>query len=698
MSLYITLDDMIIQGVGSGAVFSTVTKTLTVSDTQFIAAGSAAPIVIQGAGLVGDISFLNCTFTGGTGNRVQFSSVANTTGYATFTNSTFEKISGTISGYGIYASALTADWEGIEIDNSTFGSAATPFTGNAISVDEYADEVNIHDSEFYLGSNDDINGLLIGVDGASSSNPLGNVEILNNSITYIGSMPAGHAVLLGSGVDSGDFKKNTVLSTSLGSGNIGLVVKGESNDIRDNVISAARGIDLKGGNSNTVYNNTVIAKSLYALQLDDSGGGTYSSNNSIKNNIFDASSGTYSIYYSQSYITSNIENALDYNIYNPGSSGIAYDSSNSISNITNLRTMWSVLAAPYNTSDQNSIENTPQLSNLPGNDFSLTVLSPAIDAGIDIGQTIDSAGNPIYGNPDLGPYEFQPTSTIGSNEIDIAGNARIYADGKFRNTEATSGNTADLSITPDGGFGTGDYSEWMDVSISEWNTSGNYAKTWTEESDTIGADPTLHTVGDLAPNGVYILKVDGTQGADISSTDCTSGLCTANGSGEIAFTYTGGYSSHTFTITQYVAPTPTPAPSSSSNSSSSSRSSSPSAPGCSDKAPAGTPDLFQIDRTGKQAKLFFTPVNDSVQSYNIIFGHYDGDERFGGISMQAQNENKGVQSITIDHLDPKASYSFKVISTNGCATGEWSNWLSTGKLQGKTSIFYRYWDKVRNIF
>lgn len=141
-----------------------------------------------------------------------------------------------------------------------------------------------------------------------------------------------------------------------------------------------------------------------------------------------------------------------------------------------------------------------------------------------------------------------------------------------------------------------------------------------------------------------------------------------------------------------------PTSGSGSSGSSSSSSSRPSAPGCSDTAPAGTPDLFQIDRSGSQAKLFFTPVNDHVEKYHVVFGFDDGDERFGGISMPAQNENDGVQALVIDHLDPKASYSFKVISTNGCATGEWSNWLSTSRVKGRLSIFYRYWDQVRNYY
>lgn len=147
--------------------------------------------------------------------------------------------------------------------------------------------------------------------------------------------------------------------------------------------------------------------------------------------------------------------------------------------------------------------------------------------------------------------------------------------------------------------------------------------------------------------------------------------------------------------------TVTEAPSDDGNSGSSSSSSSRSRSRpttCNASKPVGLVDLFQIDRSGNTAKLYFTPVNDHVESYHVVFGYKEGDERFGGINMKAQNENKGVQSILIDHLDPKSPYSFKVVSVNGCAIGDWSSWLSVDRVQAKTSIFYRYWDKVKNIF
>ena len=189
---------------------------------------------------------------------------------------------------------------------------------------------------------------------------------------------------------------------------------------------------------------------------------------------------------------------------------------------------------------------------VPTYDFTLNPFAPGIDAGVVVaGITTDIIGNPIYGTPDLGGYEYQPPYTIGTNNIDITGNIRLYKNGKYRYTTATSSTpTAALTITSVGGFPTGDYSEFLNISISKWHTSGDYAKTWTETSTT--ATSTVHTIGNLKNNTYYSVLVDSTQYASTQS----------NGSGQATFTYSGGYSAHTFDIiedtTAPTAPTSSP--------------------------------------------------------------------------------------------------------------------------------------------
>jgi uncharacterized repeat protein (TIGR03803 family) len=141
-------------------------------------------------------------------------------------------------------------------------------------------------------------------------------------------------------------------------------------------------------------------------------------------------------------------------------------------------------------------------------------------------------------------------------------------------------------------------------------------------------------------------------------------------------------------------PTPTPAPNNSSSTSSSTNQATASPPGCNDVKPLGLADLFQMDRTSSTAKLYFTPVKDHADRYHVIYGHNKGQELYGQISAEVSHEhNDGVQSITINALDPKASYWFKVAPVNGCAVGDWSNWLEAKIANKAVSISYRWFNR-----
>jgi hypothetical protein len=76
-------------------------------------------------------------------------------------------------------------------------------------------------------------------------------------------------------------------------------------------------------------------------------------------------------------------------------------------------------------------------------DFAPRWDSPVIDAGTDVDiEEKDYLGNPIYGPRDIGAIEYQPPYTMGVDPVDIAGNVRVYGDGKFRNTSPPSENVA----------------------------------------------------------------------------------------------------------------------------------------------------------------------------------------------------------------------------------------------------------------
>lgn len=197
----------------------------------------------------------------------------------------------------------------------------------------------------------------------------------------------------------------------------------------------------------------------------------------------------------------------------------------------------------------------PLFVNAGAGNLALQSTSPGIDSGIAIaGVTTDSINNPLYGAPDIGAYEYQPPYTISTHGIDIAAGARIYGDGHFRDVAATSGTTADLSISPAlGTFPTYSSTEtrpvWMDISSITWDNTGNHHKQWIEASTTLGAASTSHIIGDLVANTYYNVSVDSTVGSHITGASCTGGVCLSNAQGKISFTFAGGYSTHTFDVT-----------------------------------------------------------------------------------------------------------------------------------------------------
>jgi hypothetical protein len=136
-------------------------------------------------------------------------------------------------------------------------------------------------------------------------------------------------------------------------------------------------------------------------------------------------------------------------------------------------------------------------------------------------------GDPANGHPFRRPFQGH-TTTINSS-----GTATLQATG-ITDAAATI-QSVPLDITPSDGS--------IDVSVDEWNTSGDYSKEWTE----IGSSHNIeagHMVGDLKPSTYYMVNVD----------DSLFGIYQSNGSGQISFTYDGGYSSHTFNVEEDTVP------------------------------------------------------------------------------------------------------------------------------------------------
>ena len=125
-----------------------------------------------------------------------------------------------------------------------------------------------------------------------------------------------------------------------------------------------------------------------------------------------------------------------------------------------------------------------------------------------------------------------------------------------------------------------------------------------------------------------------------------------------------------------VGATPTPAPSNSTdanNSGSSGGSASPSAPSCTSEKPASAPDLFQINAQATSVTLYFSPSSGHRDRYFVSYGTTAGSEQYGAEFM---NSNNGVIATTVQNLQPKTIYYFKVRAGNGCQPGDWSNSLA----------------------
>lgn len=109
-------------------------------------------------------------------------------------------------------------------------------------------------------------------------------------------------------------------------------------------------------------------------------------------------------------------------------------------------------------------------------------------------------------------------------------------------------------------------------------------------------------------------------------------------------------------------------------------------PRCPMEKPNKAPDLFQIDTTPTTATLYFTPVNNAVTEYRIVYGYSRGEERFG-VSFPSGYYD-GVLSYQINFLEPNSRYYFRVIAVNGCRYGYWSDTLSA-RTNWDFKSFYR---------
>lgn len=175
----------------------------------------------------------------------------------------------------------------------------------------------------------------------------------------------------------------------------------------------------------------------------------------------------------------------------------------------------------------------PKMSGIQTNNFVPDFDSALVDAGMHLGKKSDFLGNPIYGAPDIGAYEFQPPYLMGKNKIDVGAGARIYADGKFRYLSEPTKVYANLIVKPITGkfkiFTAGEARPaWLDVEGIVWTSS---TKKWIVNTKS----KILQTIGDLKPKSKYEVLVDGKKNGEVS---CYNS-CKSDKSGKITFVFNG---------------------------------------------------------------------------------------------------------------------------------------------------------------
>jgi hypothetical protein len=273
----------------------------------------------------------------------------------------------------------------------------------------------------------------MGIDGSTPpAESLGTVVINNNRLT-INTGVGQHGAMLGTGCDSAVFSNNTIEMPSGNSGaNIGLVLKGDTYEVFNNIIYSERCIYCKGGKNATVYNNTFYSygalSSSSGMQISNVGslteGDVISEGHSIYDNIF---------YGSSSFATINAVNSIE------GGASLTEDTDPTLnyfnnncyygytyllndiprtesvllsSGISSLQSYWGSYATTYSSNDTNSIVADPLLTSahVPQNKLVIS------------GGTVDSLGRPTT----MGAIQVVQSST---GDILILDKADMFGTG-----------------------------------------------------------------------------------------------------------------------------------------------------------------------------------------------------------------------------------------------------------------------------
>ena len=96
---------------------------------------------------------------------------------------------------------------------------------------------------------------------------------------------------------------------------------------------------------------------------------------------------------------------------------------------------------------------------------------------------------------------------------------------------------------------------------------------------------------------------------------------------------------------------------------------------CSDTYPTDAPNLYQVVSSSSSATLYFVEPKSEFDGYTISYGTTSSAESYN--TTFSYSRTGAATSYTVNNLTPKTTYYFKVRANKGCATGPWSNSLSS---------------------
>ena len=168
-----------------------------------------------------------------------------------------------------------------------------------------------------------------------------------------------------------------------------IVVSGDNNIIRYSKIDSAdaNAITMAGA-TNSIYYNLILNATTDAIQIS---GAT----NTIYNNVIYGNGNGFDVDESVT-IKNNIVNTS-------GTDDINITGAKTVTGGSNIFEDAAIVGA--GTYSGSALFSTDPLFTVAGSDFTLKAGSPAINAGVDVGLTLDFLGNPIVGLPDIGAYE-----------------------------------------------------------------------------------------------------------------------------------------------------------------------------------------------------------------------------------------------------------------------------------------------------